>query len=60
MHGVSSSSSYTVDTELDKRRPLERLGDAVRRWRKLLLLVGLPTALLAFYLFAIASDQYES
>lgn len=60
MHGVSSSSSYTVDTEPDKYRPPGRIRESIRRWRKLLLLVALPTAILAFYLFAIAADQYES
>lgn len=60
MHGVSSSKSYTVDAELDARGPLQRLWDVFRRYRRLLLAVALPTALLAFYLFAIAADQYES
>lgn len=44
--------------------PAERLGDRARGWWKrykwFSLVVLLPTALVALYMFAVASDQYES
>lgn len=57
MHGT-----ITGDADVAHRPPgrVRRVGQAIRARAKLLLIVVLPTLIAAFYLFAIAADQYES
>ena len=57
MHGIIEPAR----TDYAEREPLAaRALDWLRRKRMFLLIVALPTLLVAGYLFLIASDQYES
>jgi len=57
MHGIMTP----VAVEPRRRRvPVEDVIDWIRRRRMFLLIVVLPSLLLAGYLYLIASDQYES
>lgn len=49
-----------VDVAVRRDRPVTRLRRWIRRHRWFLLVVVLPTALTALYLFGVASDQYQS
>lgn len=57
MHGIIRPLREATEV---RRSPVEAFRTWLRSWSRILLVVVLPTALLAGYYYLIAADQYES